>query len=118
MQRDLGVVHVVVDEPQVGAKSIPAVWETTDPDLELVRLHGRNHETWDIKGAKAASERFDYDYTDEELASLAAPIRRLADHVGQLQVVFNNNAGDQGQRNGRSLMRILGADAVDPSPAG
>ncbi|CAB3808673.1 hypothetical protein LMG28614_06858 [Paraburkholderia ultramafica] len=36
--------------------------------LTLVRLHGRNHETWNIKDASAASDRFNYDYYDAELA--------------------------------------------------
>lgn len=62
MQRELGVVHVVVDEPQVGAKSVPQVWAATSPDLAIVRMHGRNHETWDAKELTAASDRFDYDY--------------------------------------------------------
>ena len=31
-------------------------------DYALVRLHGRNRDTWNIKGASAASDRFNYDY--------------------------------------------------------
>ncbi|WP_133499113.1 DUF72 domain-containing protein [Cognatilysobacter terrigena] len=111
MERDLGVAHVVVDEPQVGAKSIPQVWGVASPQLAIVRMHGRNHETWDIKGATVASDRFDYDYSDDELREVATPIRELAQRVAELHVVFNNNNGDQGQRNGRSLMAILGAEA-------
>jgi len=30
-------------------------------------LHGRNAETWDKKGLKSASERFNYKYTRDEL---------------------------------------------------
>lgn len=117
MERELGVAHVVVDEPQVGAKSIPSVWAVSTPELALVRLHGRNHETWNTKDAKAASDRFNYDYSDDELADLARPIRSLARDVEQLQVVFNNNYGDQGQRNGKSLERILGKLAVPAADA-
>jgi uncharacterized protein YecE (DUF72 family) len=111
MERDLGVAHVVVDEPQVGAKSIPQVWDVASPRLAIVRMHGRNHETWDIKGATVASDRFNYDYSDDELKGIAAPIRDLAQRVAEVHVVFNNNQGDQGQRNGRSLMAILGNEA-------
>lgn len=112
MERDLGVAHVVVDEPQTGPKSIPQVWAVADPALAIVRMHGRNHATWDIKGATAASDRFDYDYSDAELKALAKPIRALAKDVRELHVVFNNNQGDQGQRNGKSMEKILGAFAV------
>lgn len=69
------LVNVIVDEPQGTANSIPAVWEVTSPDLALVRLHGRNHETWNIKGATAASDRFNYDYSDDKLREFSIRIR-------------------------------------------
>lgn len=115
MERDLGVVHVVVDEPQTSGKSIPQVWAATTPELAIVRMHGRNEATWDAKGHAAASDRFDYDYSDGELREIAPSIRKLAGSVSELQVVFNNNNEDQGQRNARSLMKILGKAATPPS---
>ena len=114
MERDLGVAHVVVDEPQTGSASIPQVWEVATPELAIVRMHGRNHETWERKGLKAASDRFDYDYSDKELREVAKPIVKLSESVKELHVVFNNNNADQGQRNGLSLMKILGDFAVRP----
>jgi uncharacterized protein YecE (DUF72 family) len=45
-EREHGLVNVVVDGPQVG-DSAPAVSEVTSPKLAIVRMHGRNHETWD-----------------------------------------------------------------------
>ena len=48
----------------------PAHWEVTHPRLALVRLHGRNAATWNSKSA-VASDRFNYDYSDSELAELA-----------------------------------------------
>jgi len=36
-------------------------------------------------------------------------IRELATRVGAMHVVFNNNFEDQGQRNARTLMRLLAA---------
>ncbi|WP_233870145.1 DUF72 domain-containing protein [Paraburkholderia adhaesiva] len=111
-ERERGLVHVVVDEPQGGANTIPAVWEVTGDSLALVRLHGRNHETWNIKGAAASSERFNYDYSDDELAGLAEEIRKIAAYVAQTHVLFNNNYEDQGQRNARTLMGLLGGAVV------
>jgi uncharacterized protein YecE (DUF72 family) len=106
-ERELGVVHVVVDGPQGFANSVPPVWEVTHPDLAIVRLHGRNSETWNQKGLTAASDRFNYDYSEPELAALATDIRQLATKVGAVQAVFNNNYEDQGQRNARTLMSLL-----------
>lgn len=110
--REHQLVNVVVDEPQGTANSIPSVWEATNPTLALVRLHGRNHETWNIKGATAASDRFNYDYSDDELSGLSERIREIASKVAQTHVIFNNNYEDQGQRNARTLMGLLGAAAV------
>ena len=106
-QRGLGVSHTIVDAPQLTHNSVPAVWEVTNPMLALVRLHGRNHGTWNIKGAKSASDRFNYDYTPAELADLVPHLKAMERQVKLLQVVFNNNYEDQGQRNGQALMRLL-----------
>ena len=66
----------------------------TNPKLAVVRLHGRNAETWDIKGATAAFERFNYVYSDKELARLAISIQASAEKVAAVHVVFNNNSED------------------------
>src|SRR2546426_5663974 len=108
-ERELNVVHVVVDGPQGFANSVPAVWEATHPDLAILRLHGRNRETWNQKGLTASFERFNYDYSDQELAALVPGIRELATRGGAMHVVFHNNFEAQGQRNGRVLMRQLDA---------
>jgi uncharacterized protein YecE (DUF72 family) len=108
-ERELNVVHTVVDGPQGFHNSVPPVWESTHISYSLVRLHGRNRETWNIKGATVASERFDYDYPDAELDAIAARIERLAPETFTTHVVMNNNNEDQGQRNAATLMRILEA---------
>ncbi len=107
-ERELGVVHTVVDAPQGFDNSVPAVWETTHPGHALVRLHGHNAETWDVKGASAASDRFNYDYPLDELVQVGEGAKRLAAIVPHTHVVFNNNMEDQGQRNARSLMEVMG----------
>lgn len=102
--------HVVVDAPQGFANSVPQVWDIASPALAIVRLHGRNTATWNVKGGSTASDRFNYDYPDDELAELAERIGQLADRVELVQVVFNNNYEDQGQRNARTLRRLLDAE--------
>jgi len=106
--RELGAVHTVVDGPQGFANSVPMLAEATHPDYALVRLHGRNVDTYNIKGASSAAERFDYDYSDAELRELAAEIVRIAYKVRNTHVVFNNCDEDKGQRNGIALMKLIG----------
>jgi uncharacterized protein YecE (DUF72 family) len=98
--------HVIVDEPQGFANSIPSVWEVTSPKLAILRLHGRNAATWNRKG-EAASERFNHDYADDELSGLAQRFFALAPQVLEAHAIFNNNYEDQGQRNGRTLATLL-----------
>ncbi len=106
-ERELGVVHTVVDGPQGFANSVPALWEVTHPNCALLRLHGRNAETWNLKGASDSSERFNYDYPEAELSELAQKVKRIAARVLSTHVVFNNNMEDQGQRNAASLAAFL-----------
>ena len=108
-ERELGVVHTVVDGPQGFTNSVPAIWAVTHPAFALQRLHGRNIGTWNVKGATAASDRFNYDYPDEELGELAVPVRRLSHAALKTHVVFNNNMEDQGQRNAATLARLIAA---------
>jgi len=58
--------------------------------LLYVRLHGRNAETWNVRGG-SASERFDYLYSEEELAEWVGPLKELSEQAEQAYVLFNNN---------------------------
>jgi uncharacterized protein YecE (DUF72 family) len=107
--RELGVAHTVVDGPQGFFNSVPALWEATHPRFALLRLHGRNRASWNVKGQTAASDRFNYDYAESELAEFVPRLERLALTAMQTHVIFNNNMEDQGQRNARSLMDLLAA---------
>ncbi|GAB3627846.1 hypothetical protein PTE30175_04520 [Pandoraea terrae] len=110
---DHGLVHTVVDEPQGFANSVPAVWAITNPSLAVVRFHGRNTVTWNQKGHASSGDRFNYDYSDEELRELAEQMRRHLAGAQNVAAFFNNNYEDQGQRNARTLMEIFGV----PRPA-
>jgi uncharacterized protein YecE (DUF72 family) len=112
-----GMTHVVTDSPRMeGAKNVaPTVWAQTSP-MAYVRLHGRNAETWNVRG-RSASERFNYLYTEEELRELAGPLRELAEGAEQAFVLLNNNGRSpdgsggwisQAATNGVMLQRILG----------
>jgi uncharacterized protein YecE (DUF72 family) len=106
--RQHGLAHVVADEPQGFASSIPALWVVT-ADTAVIRLHGRNAETWDAKGLSSAAERFKYLYSDHELAELAGQVGRLASATNNVHVLFNNNYRDYAQRNALRLRELLRA---------
>ena len=69
--------HVVVDAPRSEGKNVPlTVLALTSPIL-YVRMHGRNAETWNVRGGSAA-ERFDYLYSDEELGEWVPQLKELS----------------------------------------
>jgi uncharacterized protein YecE (DUF72 family) len=108
-EREHGLANVVVDEPQGFSSSIPSVWEVTQPTLAVVRLHGRNRETWEKKGLATAAERFDYRYSTQEIEALAKPIRELAGRARTVHVLFNNCYRDHAQANAAALAEMLGS---------
>lgn len=87
---DLGAANVIVDAPKTEAKNlVPSVVALTSPTA-YVRFHGRNAETWNVRG-KSAAERFDYLYEDEELREWTEPLRELGGQAEQAFAFFNNN---------------------------
>lgn len=87
---ELGAAHVVVDAPKTEAKNlVPTVVAATSP-LAYVRMHGRNADTWNVRGG-SASDRFDYLYSEDELREWAGPLRELAESADDVYVLFNNN---------------------------
>lgn len=106
IERERHIVHVIVDAPEGVTKRAHTVWEVTSPELAIVRLHGRNAETW--SGSETAAERFNYEYSDDELHELAGPIENIMRRVARTHVLFNNCYRDVAQRNALSMRRILG----------
>ena len=105
-ERELGLVHTIVDAPQGFTNSVPCIWEATHPRLALLRLHGRNKATWNSRGP-ASSSRFDYWYSADELEAMVPEIRHVAARVDAMHIVFNTNYQDQGQVNARLMRQIL-----------
>ncbi|WP_429574386.1 DUF72 domain-containing protein [Paraburkholderia sp. UCT70] len=105
MERERGIVRVIVDAPEGVTKRANSVWETTSPGLAIVRLHGRNASTW--SGAESAAERFNYDYRDNELRELAPLIEDVAGRTARTHVLFNNCYRDIAQRNAVTMMGVL-----------
>ena len=107
-----GLAYVSVDEPQGFSSSTPAIAAVTAP-LAVVRLHGRNAETWDAR-TRVASDRFKYLYSDDELEEWVPRISELASQAGTVHVLFNNNYEDWGMQNARRMAHLLGVGTRPP----
>ena len=82
--------HVVADAPKTDGKNVPLTVLALTTPLLYVRFHGRNADTWNVRGG-SASDRFDYLYSDEELAGWVEPLKELSEKAEEAYVLFNNN---------------------------
>jgi uncharacterized protein YecE (DUF72 family) len=117
-----GMAFVVVDAPRNEAKNlIPTVIAVTSP-LSYVRFHGRNAETWNVRGGSAA-DRFDYLYPPDELEDWVEPLKELAGQADQVFALFNTNRWSQhpdgsgqlvsqGAHNAQALKALLAGAGV------
>ncbi len=104
------LAYCAVDEPQIGAGSVPPVVLLTDPSFSMVRFHGRNRATWYGKGLTSSRQRYDYLYSLDELQPWAERIQRIAERLtgSEVHVVANNNASNYGIVNALDLQGLLG----------
>jgi uncharacterized protein YecE (DUF72 family) len=107
-----GLAYVGVDEPQGFPNSTPPLAAVTAP-LAMVRLHGRNTETWEVRTG-AASDRFKYLYAEKELHEWVPRVRGLATRARTVHVLFNNNYEDWGMQNARRMAHLLGVERQPP----
>ena len=80
--------------------------EITNPCLAYLRLHGRNARAY-LTG-KTVAARFDYDYSDDEIAEVAERTKKLAGRASEMHVIFNNNNLDYAPRAAARLRAALG----------
>ena len=101
-------VFVNVDAPESDHFMVmPSdVDEVTNSNAAYLRLHGRNANAY-ITG-KTVAARFDYDYTENEIAEVAQRSRKLAREARELHVIFNNNNLDYAPRAALRLRKALG----------
>ncbi len=106
-------VYVAVDAPPgVHVPIMPSIDAVTSDRLAYLRCHGRDTDRY-MRG-RTVAERFDYDYSSDELAEIADRVVGLASEAEQAHVMFNNNARDLAPKAARALRRQLGQD---PGPA-
>jgi len=103
--RDLGVGYCSVDEPQLKGLIPPTVVATTDEGY--VRLHGRNARNWWGKGG---GDRYDYDYSRDELSEWAGKMLELESKVKKVYAFFNNCHAGHAARNAELMIDMLGEE--------
>src|ERR1700731_3857163 len=106
--RSRDIPHIAVDVPQGHKTSMPPVFEVTSTTLAVVRFHGRNHETWDLKGAPP-NLRFRYDYKDEDLVEWVPRIKEMERSAKEVHALMNNNYSNYSVKNAQQLEGLLAA---------
>jgi uncharacterized protein YecE (DUF72 family) len=108
------VTLCLVDAPEAEHFTVmpSEVDEVTDERLAYLRLHGRNAEGY-LRG-KTVAERFNYDYSDEEIEELTRRARQLAGEAEKVHVIFNNNALDFAPHAAARMRAALGQISKAP----
>jgi uncharacterized protein YecE (DUF72 family) len=102
-------VYVSVDAPLADHVPImPPIDAVTNNRLAYMRCHGRNERGY--MSGRTVAERFDYDYSDDELEEIADRARTLADDADEVHVLFNNNARELAPKAARRMRQLLGQD--------
>ena len=106
--RDRRIAFVNVDAPATDHFTIMRsdLNELTNPAISYLRLHGRNARSY-LTG-KTVAARFDYDYSEKEIAEIAERSETMANEADEVHVVFNNNNLDYAPRAGIRLRKALG----------
>jgi uncharacterized protein YecE (DUF72 family) len=108
MVEELGMVFVCVDAPEVSG--LPRVLAVTNPELFLVRFHGRSDKTWNDT-SRSAAERFRYLYSEEELAERVPAIAEHAGEARETHLLMNNCYRDYSVRNAAQLRDLLASES-------
>jgi uncharacterized protein YecE (DUF72 family) len=106
--RSRDIPLVAVDVPPGHKTSMPPVFDVTSSKLAVVRFHGRNHDTWDLKGAPP-NLRFRYDYKDEELMEWVPRIKEMEKSAKEVHALMNNNYSNYSVKNAKQLEKLLEA---------
>jgi uncharacterized protein YecE (DUF72 family) len=112
---EMGAGIVNVDQPLFHASIRPAA-RVTAP-VAYVRVHGRNYRDWFRKGA-GRDARYDYLYTEHELAPWAERVKALAQapQAPDVYVVTNNHFRGQAAANAKMLESMVEGRTVEAPP--
>jgi len=99
-----GAALCCVDEPDLSGLVPPLGVVTAPPGY--VRFHGRNATKW--YDHDQPHERYDYRYTDDDLAQWVPRIRKMADRADNTFVFFNNHFEAKAVSGAKRLRELLG----------
>lgn len=109
--RERNVAFCNIDQPLFRNSLEPS--EAVTAPLAYVRLHGRNKNDWFCKDA-GRDERYDYLYTEEELAPWLDRVKRMREKTKEILVVTNNHFQGQAVVNALELAHALNKDIPRP----
>jgi uncharacterized protein YecE (DUF72 family) len=104
MLEEHGLVFVGVDAPAVSG--LPRLFAVTNPELLVVRFHGRSDDTW-AGTSRSAAERFRYLYSEQELDELARQVASVAGEARESHMLMNNCYRDYGVGNAAQLRDLV-----------
>ena len=105
-----------IDQPIIGRSMKPS--EHATAPIGYIRLHGRRYDTWFSDDPMSPpEERYNYLYSQAELAPWADRIRKLARHTRTTFVIANNHFEGKAVVNALELLSLLsGAKVSVPEP--
>lgn len=104
--RELKFSYVAVDAPGGWESSVPPAMCVTNPDLAIIRFHGRRAATWEARHDDVA-ERFRYLYSSEELTLWLDTLERTIDEARRVHLTFNNNKWNYATTNAVEMNAIV-----------
>jgi uncharacterized protein YecE (DUF72 family) len=102
---------VSVDAPPTRASNVLPTFAAATSPVAYIRFHGRNVKTWNIKAEKS-SERFNWMYSEEELAEWVERIGGLTEEADEVYAMFNNNRDDFAPRSAAILRDLLDSAGI------
>ena len=103
---EIGVGFCNIDQPVIG-RSLKASEIATAP-VGYVRLHGRRYDTWFSDDPELPPhERYNYLYSQEELAPSAQRIQKVEKTTHTTFVITNNHFEGKGVVNALQLINML-----------
>ncbi len=104
--REHAIGYCAVDEPRLPGLMPPVAMATTAD--AYVRFHGRNAANWwGGPGGTRGGDRYDWDYSQQELGEWMDRIARLAEQSRRVYLFFNNCHAGQAARSAKLMQELL-----------